>query len=110
MDSQVEGKISPSQKESSSTSGLVSPSEDGPAHQKIHRDQLSVDQIKKIREERAQKRQVRRNSLISQGRTLTSQRLTYNSLKDHSSLSTMIIRKVLRQRPYKSPKIHWTLK
>ncbi|AJS85331.1 Ngl3p [Saccharomyces cerevisiae YJM1342] len=68
MDSQIEGKISPSQKEASSTSGLVSPSEDGPAHQKIHRDQLSVDQIKKIREERAQKRQVRRNSLISQGK------------------------------------------
>lgn len=53
---------------SSSTSVLSSSSEEDLTHQKIPRHQLTKEQVKKIREERAQKRQSRRNSLISQGK------------------------------------------
>ncbi|QHS75171.1 3'-5' poly(A) RNA exonuclease [Saccharomyces paradoxus] len=68
MNSQIEDGTSASQKETSSISVLGSPSEDNPAPHKVPREQLTVDHIKKIREERAQKRQIRRSSLISQGK------------------------------------------
>lgn len=61
MNSQIEDGTSASQKETSSISVLGSPSEDNPAPHKVPREQLTVDHIKKIREERAQKRQIRRS-------------------------------------------------
>ncbi|KOG97237.1 3'-5' poly(A) RNA exonuclease [Saccharomyces eubayanus] len=53
---------------SSSTPLFSSSSEEDLTHKKIPRHQLTEDQVKRIREERAKKRQSHRNSLISQGK------------------------------------------
>ncbi|CAI4047508.1 3'-5' poly(A) RNA exonuclease SKDI_13G0200 [Saccharomyces kudriavzevii IFO 1802] len=70
MSSQMEDgePISHGKAQSPSNSVSSYSSENDVTHQKIFRCPLADDHIKKIREERAQRRQSRRNSLISQGK------------------------------------------
>ena len=68
MNGQIEHATSTAHKEFFSTSNISSSSEDDITHKKIPADQSTIDHIKKIREERAERRQRCRNSLISQGK------------------------------------------